>query len=173
MHHLGSVISLIFAFQFFGTILSASFVCSRLLTTQPCHLQTMRKICIIWIYLGAEIWQTTHWVWLWITAWRWGYSDFLDVLRYIYLLSIYVWTNSSLICIFVVVVPILHWYDHHLPGYLWRNVSTFLQVTDAFLNGHSNLQIQIIGLKMSPVLQHVKVPDPHQGALNYSSVSSD
>jgi len=26
---------------------------------------------------------------------------------------------------------------------------------------------------MSPVLQHVKVPDPHQGALNYSSVSSD
>ncbi|KAK7328823.1 hypothetical protein VNO77_22947 [Canavalia gladiata] len=47
------------------------------------------------------------------------------------------------------------------------------QVTDAFLNGHSNLQIQIIGLKMSPVLQHVKVPDPHQSALNYSSVSGD
>ncbi|KAG4946581.1 hypothetical protein JHK87_042588 [Glycine soja] len=47
------------------------------------------------------------------------------------------------------------------------------QVTDAFLNGHSNLQIQIIGLKMSPVLEHVKVPDPHQGALNYSSVSVD
>ncbi|TKY72865.1 F-box/LRR-repeat protein 13 [Spatholobus suberectus] len=47
------------------------------------------------------------------------------------------------------------------------------QVTDAFLNGHSNLQIQIIGLKMSPVLQHLKVPDPHQGALNYSSVSVD
>ncbi|CAJ1975754.1 unnamed protein product [Sphenostylis stenocarpa] len=47
------------------------------------------------------------------------------------------------------------------------------QITDAFLNGHSNLQLQIIGLKMSPVLQHVKVPDPHQGALNYSSVSLD
>ncbi|KAL9314622.1 hypothetical protein ACSQ67_020074 [Phaseolus vulgaris] len=47
------------------------------------------------------------------------------------------------------------------------------QVTDAFLNGHSNLQIQIIGLKMSPILQDVKVPDPHQGALNYSSVSLD
>ncbi|KAK7281292.1 hypothetical protein RIF29_09130 [Crotalaria pallida] len=45
------------------------------------------------------------------------------------------------------------------------------QVTDAFLNGHSNLQIQLIGLKMSPVLQHVKVPDPHKAALNYSSVS--
>ncbi|BAT80045.1 hypothetical protein LR48_Vigan04g014000 [Vigna angularis] len=47
------------------------------------------------------------------------------------------------------------------------------QVTDAFLNGHSNLQMQIIGLKMSPVLEHVKVPDPHQGALNYSSVTWD
>ena len=47
------------------------------------------------------------------------------------------------------------------------------QVTDVFLNGHSNPQIQIIGLKMMPVLQHVKVPDPHQGALNYSSVSVD
>ncbi|WVZ18304.1 hypothetical protein V8G54_005626 [Vigna mungo] len=47
------------------------------------------------------------------------------------------------------------------------------QVTDAFLNSHSNLQMQIIGLKMSPVLEHVKVPDPHQGALNYSSVSWD
>ncbi|XP_027355420.1 uncharacterized protein LOC113865209 [Abrus precatorius] len=47
------------------------------------------------------------------------------------------------------------------------------QVTDVFLNGHSNLQIQIIGLKMSPVLQHVKVPDPHQSALSYSSVSVD
>ncbi|KAK7303997.1 hypothetical protein RJT34_14965 [Clitoria ternatea] len=47
------------------------------------------------------------------------------------------------------------------------------QVTDTFLKGYSNPQIQIIGLKMSPVLQHVKVPDPHQGALNYSSVSVD
>ncbi|OIW21731.1 hypothetical protein TanjilG_09068 [Lupinus angustifolius] len=45
------------------------------------------------------------------------------------------------------------------------------QVTDVFLNGHSNLEIQIIGLKMSQVLQHVKVPNPHQAALNYSSVS--
>ncbi|XP_061352514.1 uncharacterized protein LOC133297396 [Gastrolobium bilobum] len=47
------------------------------------------------------------------------------------------------------------------------------QVTDVFLKGHSNLQIQIIGLKMSPVLQHVKVPNPLQGALNYSSVYGD
>ncbi|KAE9587670.1 hypothetical protein Lal_00021903 [Lupinus albus] len=45
------------------------------------------------------------------------------------------------------------------------------QVTDVFVNGHSNLHIQIIGLKMSQVLQHVKVPNPHQAALNYSSVS--
>ncbi|XP_057428823.1 uncharacterized protein LOC130722188 [Lotus japonicus] len=47
------------------------------------------------------------------------------------------------------------------------------QVTDVFVKGHSNMQIQIIGLKMSPVLQHVKVPDPHQAALNYSSVTVD
>ncbi|RDX98496.1 rhp7, partial [Mucuna pruriens] len=51
------------------------------------------------------------------------------------------------------------------------SLNNIKKVTDAFVNGHSNLQIQIIGLKMSPVLQHVKVPDPHQGALNYSSVS--
>ncbi|KAK7363300.1 hypothetical protein VNO77_05436 [Canavalia gladiata] len=47
------------------------------------------------------------------------------------------------------------------------------QVTDVFLNGHSNPEIQIVGLKMSPLLQHVKVHDPHQGALRYSSVSVD
>ncbi|MED6193135.1 hypothetical protein PIB30_016229 [Stylosanthes scabra] len=47
------------------------------------------------------------------------------------------------------------------------------QVTDVFLKGHSNMRLQIIGLQNSPLLQHVKVPDPHQGALNYSSVSMD
>lgn len=47
------------------------------------------------------------------------------------------------------------------------------QLTDVFLKGHSNSQIQLIGLKMTSVLQHVKVPDPHQSALNYSSVSVD
>ncbi|XP_061361529.1 uncharacterized protein LOC133305349 [Gastrolobium bilobum] len=45
------------------------------------------------------------------------------------------------------------------------------QVTDVFLNGHSNPEIQLIGPKMSPLLQHLKVADPHQGALRYSSVS--
>lgn len=58
-------------------------------------------------------------------------------------------------------------------GFYKEMFFAFLQVTEAFLNGHSNLQMQIIGLKMSPVLEHVKVPDPHQGALNYSSVSWD
>ncbi|XP_058723215.1 DNA repair protein rhp7-like [Vicia villosa] len=47
------------------------------------------------------------------------------------------------------------------------------QVTDVFLKGHSNSQMQIIGIKMTSVLQHVKVPDPHRAALNYSSVSVD
>ncbi|WJX24331.1 hypothetical protein P8452_13451 [Trifolium repens] len=45
------------------------------------------------------------------------------------------------------------------------------QVTDVFLNGHSNSQIQLIGIKMTSVLQHVKVPDPNRSTLNYSSVS--
>ncbi|KAL1326082.1 hypothetical protein AAHE18_13G203200 [Arachis hypogaea] len=47
------------------------------------------------------------------------------------------------------------------------------QVTDIFLKGHSNMQLEIIGLQNSPLLRHVKVPDPYQGALNYSSVSMD
>ncbi|MED6135688.1 hypothetical protein PIB30_049027 [Stylosanthes scabra] len=47
------------------------------------------------------------------------------------------------------------------------------QVTDVFLKGHSNMQLQMIGLQNSPLLQNVKVPDPHQGALYYSSVSMD
>ncbi|RDX92655.1 rhp7, partial [Mucuna pruriens] len=46
-------------------------------------------------------------------------------------------------------------------------------VTDVFLSGHSNTEIQILGLKMSPLLQNVKVPDPYQGPLRYSSVSVD
>ncbi|XP_015931488.1 uncharacterized protein LOC107457829 [Arachis duranensis] len=44
------------------------------------------------------------------------------------------------------------------------------QVTDVFLKGYSNPETQIIGLQMSPLLQHVKVPDYHQGALRYSPV---
>ncbi|KAG4932301.1 hypothetical protein JHK87_046303 [Glycine soja] len=46
-------------------------------------------------------------------------------------------------------------------------------VTDVFLNGHSNPEIQILGLKMSPLLQNVKVPEPYQGPLRYSPVSVD
>ncbi|CAL0325503.1 unnamed protein product [Lupinus luteus] len=41
------------------------------------------------------------------------------------------------------------------------------QVTDVFLKGHSNPEIQIIGLKMSPLLQNIKMPGPLQGALRY------
>ncbi|XP_054821261.1 uncharacterized protein LOC129320099 isoform X2 [Prosopis cineraria] len=44
------------------------------------------------------------------------------------------------------------------------------QITDVFLNGHSNPEIHIIGLKMSPLLRHVKVPNSQQHALHYSSV---
>lgn len=46
------------------------------------------------------------------------------------------------------------------------------QITDVFLDGHSNPDVQIIGLKMSPVLKHVKVPDHEEGPLHYSLASS-
>ncbi|GFS43801.1 hypothetical protein Acr_00g0087060 [Actinidia rufa] len=46
-----------------------------------------------------------------------------------------------------------------------------LCITNVFLDGHSNPQVQIIGLKTTPLLEHLKVPDP-LGALHYSSVSS-
>ncbi|XP_057501241.1 uncharacterized protein LOC130785162 isoform X1 [Actinidia eriantha] len=39
------------------------------------------------------------------------------------------------------------------------------QITNVFLDGHSNPQVQIIGLKTTPLLEHLKVPDP-LGALH-------
>ncbi|XP_052182272.1 uncharacterized protein LOC127794966 [Diospyros lotus] len=42
------------------------------------------------------------------------------------------------------------------------------QVTKELLDGHSNPQVQIIGLKMTPILKHLKVPNPLQGPLHYS-----
>ncbi|KAF7837938.1 DNA repair protein rhp7-like isoform X2 [Senna tora] len=46
------------------------------------------------------------------------------------------------------------------------------QITEVFVHGHSNREIQIIGCMMSPLLQHIEVPDPGQGALRYSAVPS-
>nr|XP_016469956.1 PREDICTED: uncharacterized protein LOC107792277 [Nicotiana tabacum] len=47
------------------------------------------------------------------------------------------------------------------------------QVTNVFLDGHSNPKVQIIGLKMTPILQHIEAPDSlQQGPLRYSAVPS-
>lgn len=46
------------------------------------------------------------------------------------------------------------------------------QITNFFLDGHSNPDVQIIGLKMSAVLEHVRMLDHQEGPLRYSSVSS-
>ncbi|KAK2645236.1 hypothetical protein Ddye_020431 [Dipteronia dyeriana] len=46
------------------------------------------------------------------------------------------------------------------------------QITNVFLDGHSNPEVKIIGLKMSPVLEHLKVPDPEEVPLHYFSVLS-
>ncbi|KAK7857367.1 uncharacterized protein LOC112039828 [Quercus suber] len=43
------------------------------------------------------------------------------------------------------------------------------QITKVFLDGHSNPDVQIIGLMMRPVLEHVKVPDHEEGPLLYYS----
>lgn len=44
-----------------------------------------------------------------------------------------------------------------------------LQITNVFVNGHSNPKVKVIGLKMSPILEHIKVPEL-QVPLHYSSV---
>ncbi|KAL5768526.1 hypothetical protein ACOSP7_015071 [Xanthoceras sorbifolium] len=46
------------------------------------------------------------------------------------------------------------------------------QITNVFLDGHSNPEVKIIGLKMSPVLEHLKVPDPEEVPLQYFSMLS-
>ncbi|KAK6152007.1 hypothetical protein DH2020_014642 [Rehmannia glutinosa] len=46
------------------------------------------------------------------------------------------------------------------------------QVTNVFLDGHSNPQVKLIGLKMTPIIKHIDVPDFLQGPLQYSSISS-
>ncbi|KAL7091872.1 hypothetical protein ACP275_12G130400 [Erythranthe tilingii] len=45
------------------------------------------------------------------------------------------------------------------------------QVTNVFLDGHSNSEVKLIGLKMTPVFKHIDVPDFLLGPLRYSSVS--
>ncbi|KAI3447203.1 hypothetical protein Pfo_003868 [Paulownia fortunei] len=46
------------------------------------------------------------------------------------------------------------------------------QVTNVFLDGHSNPQVKLIGMKMTPVFKYIDVPDFLQGPLRYSSFSS-
>lgn len=43
------------------------------------------------------------------------------------------------------------------------------QVNNVFLDGHSNPQVKIIGLKMTPVFKHIDVPDFLLGPLRYPS----
>ncbi|KAL6585720.1 hypothetical protein OROMI_002364 [Orobanche minor] len=43
------------------------------------------------------------------------------------------------------------------------------QVTNVFLDGHSNPQVKLIGLKMTLIMKNIDVPDILQGPLRYSS----
>lgn len=46
----------------------------------------------------------------------------------------------------------------------------FVQITEVFLDGHSNPQVKIIGRKLTPVMEHLSLADPlQQGPLLYSS----
>ncbi|GMH18105.1 hypothetical protein Nepgr_019946 [Nepenthes gracilis] len=45
------------------------------------------------------------------------------------------------------------------------------QVTRKFLDGHSNPCLQVTGMKLTPILEHLKEPDFQQGPLLYSVVS--
>ncbi|KAL1544700.1 hypothetical protein AAHA92_21518 [Salvia divinorum] len=45
------------------------------------------------------------------------------------------------------------------------------QVTDVFVDGHSNPQVKLIGLKMTPVFKHIEFPDFLLGPLRYPSTS--
>ncbi|KAL1805189.1 hypothetical protein ACET3Z_028257 [Daucus carota] len=45
------------------------------------------------------------------------------------------------------------------------------QITNLFLDGHSNEQLQVIGLQLTPILENIKVPEL-VGPLRYSSVPS-
>lgn len=47
-----------------------------------------------------------------------------------------------------------------------------LQVTNVFLDGHSNPELKLIGLKMTQVFKHIDVPDFLLGPLRYSSIST-
>lgn len=44
----------------------------------------------------------------------------------------------------------------------------FLQVTNIFLNGHSNAQVQIIGLQLTPILENATLVEPTEVPLRYS-----
>ncbi|XVF48902.1 hypothetical protein PTKIN_Ptkin03bG0225600 [Pterospermum kingtungense] len=46
------------------------------------------------------------------------------------------------------------------------------QITNVFLDGHSNSKVELIGLKLSPLLEHIKVPDSQEGPFWHSAVSS-
>lgn len=42
------------------------------------------------------------------------------------------------------------------------------QITDMFLNGHSNSLVRILGLKLTPILEHLYVLEPQRAPLRYS-----
>ena len=46
-----------------------------------------------------------------------------------------------------------------------------VQITEAFLNGHSNSRVRIIGCKTGPVLEHLDALEPQENPLRYSPLT--
>ncbi|KAI3833408.1 hypothetical protein MKW92_017598, partial [Papaver armeniacum] len=43
-------------------------------------------------------------------------------------------------------------------------------ITSEFVNGHSNKCVQMVGLQLTPLLEHLNVLGQQEAALRYSSV---
>ncbi|KAH9609981.1 hypothetical protein KSS87_007367 [Heliosperma pusillum] len=46
------------------------------------------------------------------------------------------------------------------------------QITTTFIDGHSNPDLHVVGMKLTPILENIKRPDFQQGPLYYSAVPS-
>ncbi|KAI3925853.1 hypothetical protein MKW92_019334, partial [Papaver armeniacum] len=43
-------------------------------------------------------------------------------------------------------------------------------ITSKFVNGHSNACVQIVGLQLTPILEHLNILGHQEATLRYSSV---
>lgn len=78
--------------------------------------------------------------------------------------------NCSNMISFGFVFGITHFSSKYSENHLIRHIFLWclLQITDMFLNGHSNSLVRILGLKLTPILEHLYVLEPQRAPLRYS-----